>query len=87
MITTAYKIYDPLTGEFSCGTESNKWSKFGKTWNTVGHLHQHFRAISHREFERRYLIPGCLLVALVGSTKEGLHAVSSYPRKLTFSDR
>lgn len=87
MITVAYKIYNPNTGEFSCGTTYNKWSKFGKTWNTVGHLHQHFRAISYREFERRYLVPGCLLVVLVGSTVEGVETVVSSTRKLSITDQ
>lgn len=84
---TVYKIYDPLTDEFSCGTAYNRWSKYGKTWNTIGHMHQHFRMLTPEQFESRYLIPGCLLVVLTGSTVDGVHSVVSTTRKLTLADR
>lgn len=84
---TAYKIYNPNTGLFSCGTKFSTWTKYGKTWNTIGHIHQHFRSIKPGQFELRYLVPGCLLVVLTGSTVDGVHSVVSTTRKLTIEDR
>mgnify|MGYP000929319385 CR=1 FL=1 len=44
-----YKIFNPETGLYSRGGDPPKWSKVGKTWNTIGHLKNHLHM-----FERSY---------------------------------
>jgi hypothetical protein len=45
-----YKIRRIKDGLYSMGGTSPRWTKQGKTWNTIGHLHNHlnmFKEYNH----------------------------------------
>lgn len=39
----AYKIQDKVTGLFSTGGMSPKWTKRGKTWSQLNHIKTHLK--------------------------------------------
>ncbi len=49
-----YRIRHKVTGLFSRGTSSPKWSKNGKTWSSLKNLNQHLAMLedAKQRFER-----------------------------------